>query len=51
LDNDANSVTLQDSNQHTVVLDSSGVTSTAGSSTVAVGTSSVSVNNGALEVM
>jgi uncharacterized protein involved in type VI secretion and phage assembly len=50
-DNDASSVTLQDSAQHTVVLDSSGVTATAGSGSVAVGSSGVSVNNGALEVM
>ena len=34
-----------------VVLDSSGVTATAGSGNVAVGASGVSVNNGALEVM
>lgn len=50
-DNNANSVTLQDALQHTVVLDSSGVTTTAGSSTIAAGSSGVSVNNGALEVM
>lgn len=50
-DTNASSVTLQDATQHTVVLDSSGVTSTAGSGSVAVGTSGVSVNNGALEVM
>jgi hypothetical protein len=31
-------------------MDSSGVTATAGSGTVAVGASGVSVNNGALEV-
>ena len=50
-DNNANSVTLQDASQHTIVIDSSGVTSAAGSGSVAVGTSGVSVNNGALEVM
>ena len=50
-DTNASSVTLQDATQHTVVLDSSGVTSTAGSGSVAVGASGVSVNNGALEVM
>jgi hypothetical protein len=49
-DNNAGSVTLQDSVQHSMVMDSSGVTITAGSATVAVGGSSVSVNNGALEV-
>jgi uncharacterized protein involved in type VI secretion and phage assembly len=50
-DNNAGSVTLQDSAQHNMVLDSSGVTTTAGAGTVAVGASGVSVNNGALEVM
>lgn len=50
-DNNAASVTLQDSAQHTVVLDSSGVTATAGSSVIAAGASGVSINNGALEVM
>jgi uncharacterized protein involved in type VI secretion and phage assembly len=49
-DNNAGSVTLQDSRQHSVVMDSSGVTATAGSGTVAIGASGVSVNNGALEV-
>jgi uncharacterized protein involved in type VI secretion and phage assembly len=49
-DNNAGSVTLEDSGQHSVVMDSSGVTATAGSGTIAVGASSVSVNNGALEV-
>jgi uncharacterized protein involved in type VI secretion and phage assembly len=49
-DNDAGSVNLQDSRQHSVVMDSSGVTTAAGSGTVAVGASGVSVNNGALEV-
>jgi len=50
-DNNAASVTLQDSAQHTVVLDSSGVTATAGSSVIAAGAAGVSINNGALEVM
>lgn len=49
-DNNASSVTLEDAAQHAVVLDNSGVTATAGSSSVAVGSASVSVNNGALEV-
>lgn len=49
-DNNAGSVTLEDFGQHSVVMDSSGVTATAGSGTIAVGASSVSVNNGALEV-
>jgi phage baseplate assembly protein gpV len=54
-DNDASSVTLQDASlpaPHTAVIDSSGVTITGSpATTVAVGAASVSVNNGALEVM
>jgi uncharacterized protein involved in type VI secretion and phage assembly len=50
-DNDAQSVTLADAQQNTVVLDSSGVTSTSGAGSVAIGASGVNVNNGALEVM
>lgn len=50
-DTSANSVTLEDAAQNTVVLDSSGVTATSGANNVAIGNSGVSVNNGALEVM
>lgn len=50
-DNNQSSITLTDAQNNTVVLDSDGVTSTSGSNSVAVGTSSVSVNDGALEVM
>jgi hypothetical protein len=46
----AGSITLTDAQQNTVVLDSSGVTSTSGSSSVAIGASGVNVNNGAFEV-
>jgi uncharacterized protein involved in type VI secretion and phage assembly len=49
-DNNQTSITLTDAQNNTVVLDSSGVTSTSGSNSVAIGTSSVSVNNGAMEV-
>jgi uncharacterized protein involved in type VI secretion and phage assembly len=49
-DNDDNSVTLQDSAEHSFVLDSSGATTTADEGSVAVSSSGVSVNNGALEV-
>jgi hypothetical protein len=49
-DTNAASVTLQDATPNTVVVDSSGVTSTAGSGSVAVGQTTVSVNSGALEV-
>jgi hypothetical protein len=43
-------ITLTDAQQNTVVLDSSGVTSTSGASTVAIGASGVNVNNGAFQV-
>lgn len=51
MDNNAGSITITDAQQNTVVLDSSGVTSTSGSSSVAIGASSVNVNSGALEVL
>jgi uncharacterized protein involved in type VI secretion and phage assembly len=50
-DNNESSITLTDAQNNTVVLDSSGVTSSSGANSVAIGTSSVSVNDGALEVM
>jgi uncharacterized protein involved in type VI secretion and phage assembly len=50
-DNNKSSISLTDAQNNTVVLDSSGVTSTSGSNSVAIGTSSVSVNDGAMEVM
>ena len=50
MDNNAGSITLTDAQQNTVVLDSSGVTCTSGSSSVAIGASGVNVNNGAFEV-
>jgi len=50
MDTDAGSITLTDAQQNTVVLDSSGVTSTSGASSVAIGASGVNVNDGALEV-
>ncbi|MBW8860263.1 MAG: hypothetical protein JF570_11220 [Caulobacter sp.] len=50
-DNNGSIVTLQDASQHTVVIDSNGVVLTGGSAgKVAVAASSVSVNDGALEV-
>ncbi len=51
LDDNAGSITMTDAQQNTVVLDSSGVTSTSGSSSVAIGASGVNVNSGALEVL
>jgi uncharacterized protein involved in type VI secretion and phage assembly len=50
-DNDQSSITLTDAQSNTVVLDQEGVTSTSGANSVAVGTSSVSINDGAMEVM
>jgi phage baseplate assembly protein gpV len=49
-DNNASSVTLQDSAQHSLVLDSSGATVTAEAGKIEAGASGVSVNSGALEV-
>ena len=50
-DNDQSSITLKDAQSNTVVLDQQGVKSASGANSVAVGTSSVSVNDGAMEVM
>jgi hypothetical protein len=49
-DDDAASVTLQDANDNSLVIDSSGATTKAGSGQVEVGSSGVSINNGAFEV-
>jgi hypothetical protein len=49
-DDDGESVTLEDANDNTVLLDSTGVTSTRGSQKVTVGDGSVSINDGAMEV-
>jgi uncharacterized protein involved in type VI secretion and phage assembly len=51
LDDGAGSITISDSNQNTVTLDSSGITLTRGGSTVQISDSEVNVNDGALEVM
>lgn len=51
LDDDAQSITISDSNQNTITLDSAGITLTRGSNSVAISDSEVSVNDGALEVM
>jgi uncharacterized protein involved in type VI secretion and phage assembly len=50
LDGDGSSITIQDSNGNSVKMDSSGLTLTSGSQTVALSSSSVSINSGALEV-
>ena len=49
-DDDADEVSLGDSNGGTVVLDSSGVTTTRGQKTVAVSDSGVALNNDAFKV-
>jgi uncharacterized protein involved in type VI secretion and phage assembly len=51
LNDDAGSITITDSNQNSVTLDSSGITLTRGSSSVQISDSEVNVNDGALEVM
>ncbi|MDQ0464402.1 uncharacterized protein involved in type VI secretion and phage assembly [Caulobacter ginsengisoli] len=50
LDNNGPSITLEDADGHTVVMESAGITVTAGSSKIAATSSGVSVNDGALEV-
>lgn len=51
LDDDAGTITISDSNQNSVTLDSSGITLTRGSNSVAISDSEVNINDGALEVM
>jgi uncharacterized protein involved in type VI secretion and phage assembly len=49
-DDDAESVTIKDSNDNTITLDSSGIVLKRGSGKVEVAESKVTVNDGALEV-
>ncbi len=51
LDDDGGSVTISDSNENKVTLDSSGLTLERGGQKVVVSDSEVSVNDGALEVV
>ena len=51
LDDDGGTITITDANENKIMLDSSGITLSRGSSTVEIGDSEVNVNNGALEVM
>lgn len=51
LDDQGGTITVSDANGNSVKLDSAGVTVSRGSSSVVVDTSSVSINNGALEVI
>ena len=50
LDDDAESVTITDSNGNTITLDSSGIALERGSGKLEITTSKVTVNDGALEV-
>jgi uncharacterized protein involved in type VI secretion and phage assembly len=50
LDDDAGSVTISDTNQNTVTMDSSGITLERGAGNVAINDAGVNVNDGALEV-
>jgi uncharacterized protein involved in type VI secretion and phage assembly len=50
-DNKASSVTLADAAKDSVMLNGSSVTTTAGAASIVAGPASVSINNGALEVM
>jgi uncharacterized protein involved in type VI secretion and phage assembly len=49
-DDDQSAVTLSDANENTVSLDSTGITHQRGSQSLVVGDSSVSVNDGAMQV-
>jgi uncharacterized protein involved in type VI secretion and phage assembly len=51
LDDDAETITISDPNNNTITMDSTGITLTRGSSSVAIGDSEVNINDGALEVM
>ena len=51
LDDDGESITITDSHDNSITLDSSGVTLKHGSNTVVINDSEVNVNDGALEVM
>ena len=50
LDDDASSITVTDSNGNTVTLDGSGITLSNAGQQIVVDDSSVSINDGALEV-
>lgn len=50
LDDDEAAITITDPNGNTVTMDDSGITLSNGSGTVAVSSSSVSINDGSLEV-
>jgi uncharacterized protein involved in type VI secretion and phage assembly len=50
MDDDAGSVTIQDSNDNTVTLDSSGLTLERGGQKVVISESGISLNDGAFEV-
>jgi hypothetical protein len=51
LDDDGSKITVTDANGNTVTLESSGITLERGANRVTIGDASVSVNDGALEVV
>jgi uncharacterized protein involved in type VI secretion and phage assembly len=51
LNDDASSITITDSNDNKITLESSGITVERGSKKIKISTSQVNVNDGALEVM
>jgi uncharacterized protein involved in type VI secretion and phage assembly len=51
LDDDAGSITISDTNQNRVTMDSSGITLERGGSKVEISDTEVNVNDGALEVL
>jgi uncharacterized protein involved in type VI secretion and phage assembly len=51
LDDDASTITITDSSQNQVTLDSSGITLTRGGNSVQVSDAEVNINDGALEVI
>ncbi|PZV11727.1 MAG: hypothetical protein DCF22_13850 [Leptolyngbya sp.] len=51
LDDDASTITITDSNENKITLESSGITLEQGGKKINISTSQVNVNDGALEVM
>jgi uncharacterized protein involved in type VI secretion and phage assembly len=51
LDDDQESITIEDSNGNSIKLNSSGITLVRGSQTIQVSDSEININDGALEVM
>jgi uncharacterized protein involved in type VI secretion and phage assembly len=51
LDDDESAITLQDANENTAMLDSTGITLSRGAGKIAINDTEVNVNDGAVEVM